>query len=58
MDRSETSLMKRYSEIVTKNGGDILECGFGMGISADFIYNSNISSYTCIEINESVNSNR
>jgi hypothetical protein len=54
MDRSETSLMKRYSEIITKNGGDILECGFGMGISADFIYNSNITSYTCIEINESV----
>lgn len=54
MDRSETSLMKRYSEIVTQNGGNILECGFGMGISADFIYNSNIETYTCIEINEDV----
>lgn len=54
MDRVETPLMKRYAEIVTQNGGHILECGFGMGISADFIYSSNIDSYTCIEINEDV----
>jgi hypothetical protein len=54
MDRTETPLMKRYSEIVTQNGGDILECGFGMGISADFIYNSNINSYTCIEVNDEI----
>jgi hypothetical protein len=50
MDRVEAPLMKRFAEIVTQNGGDILEVGFGMGISADFIYNSNINSYTCIEI--------
>ena len=50
MDSEETPLMKRFSEIVTSNGGDILEIGFGMGISADFIYNSKIDSYTCIEI--------
>lgn len=54
MDKIETPLMKRYSEIVTQNGGHILECGFGMGISADFIYNSNIESYTCIEINDDI----
>jgi spermidine synthase len=54
MDRVETPLMKRFAEIVTQNGGDILEVGFGMGISADFIYNSNIKSYTCIEINSEI----
>lgn len=54
MDRVETPLMKRYADIVTQNGGHILECGFGMGISADFIYNSNIDSYTCIEVNDDI----
>lgn len=54
MDRVETPLMKRYADIVTQNGGHVLECGFGMGISSDFIYNSNIDSYTCIEVNDDI----
>lgn len=54
MDRVETPLMKRFAEIITQNGGDILEVGFGMGISADFIYNANINSYTCIEIHPEI----
>jgi len=54
MDKVETPLMKRFAEIVTQNGGDILEVGFGMGISPDFIYNSNIKSYTCIEIHPKI----
>jgi spermidine synthase len=54
MDSIETPLMKEFANIVTENGGDILEIGFGMGISADFIYNSNIKSYTCIEIHPSI----
>lgn len=54
MDSIETPLMQEFAKIVTKNGGDILEIGFGMGISADFIYNSNIKSYTCIEIHPEI----
>lgn len=47
----ETSIMKKQAEITTKNGGDILEVGFGMHISADFIVNNpNVTSYTVIEI--------
>lgn len=47
----ETSIMKKQTEITTKNGGDILEVGFGMHISADFITNNpNVTSYTVIEI--------
>lgn len=47
----ETSIMKKQAEITTKNGGDILEVGFGMHISADFITNNpNVTSYTVIEI--------
>lgn len=41
-------------EIVSQNGGNILEIGFGMGISADKFQYENINSYTCIEINDSI----
>lgn len=54
MDRGETPIMKKFANVVTQNGGDILEIGFGLGISADFIYNSNIRSYTCIEIHPEI----
>ncbi len=33
----EHPVMKQHAEIVCKNGGDILEIGFGMGISAQYI---------------------
>lgn len=42
---------KKLAEIVTQNGGDILEIGFGLHISSDFIQSkSNITSHTIIEI--------
>jgi predicted O-methyltransferase YrrM len=51
MHRCETSIMEKQAEITTQNGGDILEIGFGMHISADFITsNPNVTSYTLIEI--------
>lgn len=51
MHTCETSIMKKLAEISTKNGGDVLEVGFGMHISADFIIdNPNVTSYTVIEI--------
>jgi hypothetical protein len=51
MHKGEKSLMYRLAEIVTKNGGDILEIGFGMHLSADGIQsNPNITSHTIIEI--------
>lgn len=47
----ETKISEKMAEIVTKNGGDILELGFGMHISGDFILsNPNVTSYTVIEI--------
>ena len=51
MHKGEKSLMGRLAEIVTKNGGDILEIGFGMHLSADAIQsNPNVKSHTIIEI--------
>jgi hypothetical protein len=51
MHKGEKSLMGRLAEIVTKNGGDILEIGFGIHLSADAIQsNPNVKSHTIIEI--------
>ena len=51
MHNGEESLMCKLAEIVTKNGGDILEIGFGMHLSADAVQsNLNVTSHTIIEI--------
>ena len=45
----EDSLMSASADYVAQGGGDILEIGFGMGISADYIQSHSISSHTIIE---------
>ena len=50
----ETPIMEEHARIVTKNGGDILKIGFGMGICSDFIQQANIKSHTIIEIQDQV----
>ena len=50
----EHPLMKRHAEIVCQNGGDILEIGFGMGISAQYIQEQDIDSHTIIEIHPEI----
>jgi len=54
MSAWEEPIMVKHAEIVTKNGGDILEFGFGMGISATHIQSHDINSHTIIEINDDV----
>jgi cyclopropane fatty-acyl-phospholipid synthase-like methyltransferase len=55
MHESEGPLMHRLAEIVTKNGGDILEMGFGLGCSATAIQNNpKVTSHTIIEIHPEV----
>lgn len=55
MHRGETSLMRKLAEIVTKNGGDILEIGFGMHLSADGVQsNPNVTSHTIIEVHPKI----
>jgi len=46
--------MKAMAEIVTETKGDVLEVGFGMGISATYIQEFGVSSHTIIEFNEDV----
>ncbi len=45
----EDSLMSASAAYVCQNGGDILEIGFGMGISAGYIQSHQITSHTIIE---------
>ena len=49
MQSWELPLMKKLAKIVTQNGGDILEIGYGMGISAREIIKCGCKSYTVIE---------
>jgi predicted O-methyltransferase YrrM len=50
----ETPMMKKHAEVVTENGGHILEIGFGMGICSNFIQQHQIKSHTIIEIHDEV----
>ena len=45
----EHDIMKASADYVSQNGGDILEIGFGMGISAGYIQSHSISSHTIVE---------
>ena len=45
----EDDIMKASADYVCENGGDILEFGFGMGISAGHIQANSINSHTIIE---------
>jgi hypothetical protein len=55
MHIGEISLMGKLAEIVTQNGGHILEIGFGMHLSADAIQsNPNVTSHTIIEIHPEI----
>ena len=45
----EDSIMKASADYVCENGGDILEIGFGMGISANYIQANSIDSHTIVE---------
>ncbi len=45
----EDSLMSASAAYVCEGGGDILEIGFGMGISAGYMHSHSIASHTIIE---------
>lgn len=51
MESWEAPYMKALAHTVTKGGGDVLEIGFGMGISASYIQSHSPASHTIIEAN-------
>ena len=50
----EAPVMEKVAEYVCHNKGDILEIGFGMGISADYIQAQGVKSHTIIEIHPQI----
>lgn len=55
MQRWEDNYMKSLAAIATSKGGNVLEVGFGMGISARYIQKSKkINSHTIIECHPAV----
>lgn len=54
MHKWEAPIMKQKAKWVCQNGGDIIEFGFGMGISATYIQKQKINSHTICEINPQI----
>lgn len=54
MQAWERPLMKALAEAAAQSHGDVLEVGFGMGISAGLIQDVGVRSYTIVECNEQV----
>jgi len=54
MEDWQRPLMKAMSQIAGESGGDVLEVGFGLGVSATFIQRLGVRSHTIIECNDSV----
>lgn len=54
MEDWQIPVMERMAATIAKNGGSILEIGFGRGISADMIQKYDIDSHTIIECNDAV----
>ncbi len=50
----ERPYMEAMAKVATKTKGDVLEIGFGMGISASYMLAMGVKSYTVIECNEDV----
>jgi guanidinoacetate N-methyltransferase len=54
MEGWEDNYMKKLAEIATSKKGIVLEVGFGMGISANYIQNGDIEKHIIIEANKDV----
>ena len=54
MEDWQIPLMEEMAKTIAEDGGDILEIGFGRGISSEMIMQYPIDSYTAIECNDDV----
>ncbi len=54
MEDWQIPLMQALADIVTASHGDVLEIGFGRGISAGFIQQRGVKSHTIIECNDAI----
>jgi guanidinoacetate N-methyltransferase len=54
MEEWQIPLMQAMAEVVTETHGDVLEIGFGYGVSATLIQEQSVRSHTIIECNDAV----
>jgi guanidinoacetate N-methyltransferase len=54
MEDWQNPLMWRMAEVATTTHGDLLEIGFGRGVSAGYIQQCGVRSHTIVECNDSV----
>src|SRR5262249_53468177 len=54
MEDWQTKLMRRLAEIVTQHHADVLEVGFGLGLSATAIQEFGAKSHTVVECNAAI----
>lgn len=54
MEDWQIPLMQKMSDAICETQGDILEIGFGRGLSSDMIQENEVRSHTIIECNEQV----
>ncbi len=54
MEDWQIPLMEEMAKTIAEDGGDILEIGFGRGISANMIMQYPVKSYTAVECNDDV----
>jgi guanidinoacetate N-methyltransferase len=54
MEDWQIPVMQRMAGMVAEAGGDVLEIGFGRGVSAAFIQDAGVRSHTIVECNDDV----
>lgn len=54
MEDWQLPIMQEMANIVTESHGDVLEVGFGRGVSAEMIQAGGVKSHTVIECNDSI----
>lgn len=54
MEDWQVPIMRAMAEIATASRGDVLEVGFGRGVSADLIQAAGVRSHTIVECNDSI----
>ena len=54
MEDWQIPIMQAMAEAVCATGGDVLEVGFGRGVSSSMIQNCGVQSHTIIECNKSI----
>jgi len=54
MEDWQIPVMEAMARIAGRSGGDVLEVGFGRGVSADMIQGHGVRSHTIVECNDSV----